>query len=141
MAENDFSAHFDLQGIMLVYEKHELVGYSHVENRGSQLFIRMIVVHPHHQQKGVGRKLLYLLLLRVTSNLRALDWKYSKSMMGHRNAMKDSALMLKVKIPPVTSWHMQHSAFNLAPFGRWMLRDKATQRRQAQHWASRQEET
>jgi ribosomal protein S18 acetylase RimI-like enzyme len=55
---NDFSAHFDPQGITLVYQKHELVGYSHVENRGGQLFIRMIVVHPHHQRKGIGRKLL-----------------------------------------------------------------------------------
>ncbi len=55
---NDFSAHFDPKGITLVHKEHELVGYSHVENRGSQLFIRMIVVHPHHQRKGIGSKLL-----------------------------------------------------------------------------------
>lgn len=56
--ENDFSAHFDPKGITLVHEEHELVGYSHVENRGGQLFIRMIVVQPHHQRKGIGSKLL-----------------------------------------------------------------------------------
>ena len=56
--ENDFSAHFDPQGITLAHQEHELVGYSHVENLGGQLFIRMIVVHPHHQRKGIGRKLL-----------------------------------------------------------------------------------
>ena len=56
--ESDFSAHFDSQGITLVYKEQELVGYSHVENRGGQLFIRMIVVHPHHQRKGIGGKLL-----------------------------------------------------------------------------------
>ncbi len=56
--ENDFSAHFDTQGIRLALQERELVGYSHVENRGSQLFVRMIVVHPHHQRKGIGRKLL-----------------------------------------------------------------------------------
>ena len=56
--ENDFSAHFDPQGITLVYKGQELIGYSHVENRGGQLFIRMIVVHPHHQRKGIGGKLL-----------------------------------------------------------------------------------
>jgi len=42
----------------LAHNERELVGYSHVENRGGQLFIRMIVVHPHHQRKGLGRKLL-----------------------------------------------------------------------------------
>lgn len=56
--ESDFSAHFDPIGITLVHKEHELVGYSHVENRGGQLFIRMLVVHPHHQRVGVGSKLL-----------------------------------------------------------------------------------
>ena len=36
----------------------EFVGYSHVENGDNQLFVRMIVVHPHHQRKGVGTTLL-----------------------------------------------------------------------------------
>lgn len=56
--ENDFSAHFDPKDITLVHKERELVGYSHVENRDGQLFLRMIVVHPHHQRKGIGRKLL-----------------------------------------------------------------------------------
>ena len=56
--ENDFSTHFDPEGITLAHNERELVGYSHVENRGGQLFIRMIVVHPHHQRKGIGGKLL-----------------------------------------------------------------------------------
>ena len=55
---NDFSTHFDPQGITLVHQKHELVGYSHVENRDGKIFIRMIVVHPRHQRKGIGSKLL-----------------------------------------------------------------------------------
>lgn len=56
--ENDFSAHFDPQGITLAYKERSLVGYSHVENQGGQLFIRMIVIHPHHQRKGIGKRLL-----------------------------------------------------------------------------------
>lgn len=56
--DNDFSTHFDPKRITLVHKERELVGYSHVENRDGQLFIRMIVVHPHHQRKGIGRKLL-----------------------------------------------------------------------------------
>jgi len=56
--EIDFSAHFVPRDITLVHKERELVGYSHVENRGDQLFIRMIVVHPHHQREGIGSKLL-----------------------------------------------------------------------------------
>ena len=55
---NDFSAHFDPQGITLAHHEHALVGYSHVENQGGQLYIRMIVVHPRYQRKGIGSKLL-----------------------------------------------------------------------------------
>ncbi len=56
--KNDFSSHFDPEGITLVHKEQELAGYSHVENRGAQMFIRMIVVHPQHQRKGIGSKLL-----------------------------------------------------------------------------------
>jgi len=56
--ENDFSSHFDPEGITLVHKEQELAGYSHVENRGDQIFIRMIVVHPRHQHKGIGSRLL-----------------------------------------------------------------------------------
>lgn len=56
--DNDFSTHFDPKRITLVHKERELVGYSHVENLDGQLFIRMIVVHPHHQRNGIGRKLL-----------------------------------------------------------------------------------
>jgi ribosomal protein S18 acetylase RimI-like enzyme len=56
--ENDFSAHFDSKGITLAYKERVLAGYSQVENQDEQIFIRMIVVHPHHQRKGIGSKLL-----------------------------------------------------------------------------------
>lgn len=56
--ENDFSEHFDANNITLVYKGVELVGYSHVENRDDQLYIRMIIVHPHYQGKGIGTELL-----------------------------------------------------------------------------------
>jgi ribosomal protein S18 acetylase RimI-like enzyme len=54
----DFSTHFDPRGVTLAFQEDELTGYSHVENRDRQLFIRMIVVHPHHQRTGIGKKLL-----------------------------------------------------------------------------------
>ena len=54
----DFSTHFDPHGVTLAFQEDELVGYSHVENRDGQLFIRMIVIHPRYQRKGIGKKLL-----------------------------------------------------------------------------------
>jgi ribosomal protein S18 acetylase RimI-like enzyme len=54
---NDFSTHFDPQETMVVYKGEELAGYSRVENRDGQLFIRMIIVHPHHRRKDIGSKL------------------------------------------------------------------------------------
>lgn len=56
--EKDFAAHFDPESIMLVYKEEELVGYSHVEDQGVQLYIRMLIVHPHYQGKGIGSKML-----------------------------------------------------------------------------------
>jgi len=56
--ENDFFSHFEPDDITLVLKEQGLAGYSHVENRGGQMFIRMIVVHPNHQRKGIGSKLL-----------------------------------------------------------------------------------
>lgn len=56
--KNDFFTHFDPEGITLVCRGRELIGYSQVENRDQLLFLRMIVVHPHHQRKGIGARLL-----------------------------------------------------------------------------------
>lgn len=54
----DFSTHFDPLGVTLAFQEDQLAGHSHIENRGGQLFIRMIVVHPRHQRKSIGKKLL-----------------------------------------------------------------------------------
>lgn len=54
----DFATYYDPQGITLAFQEHELAGYSHIENQDSQIFIRMIVVHPHHQRNGIGTRLL-----------------------------------------------------------------------------------
>ena len=54
----DFSTHFYPREATLAFQGGHLIGYSQVENRDDQLFIRMIVVHPHHQQRGIGKELL-----------------------------------------------------------------------------------
>jgi len=55
---NDFSTHFNPEGITLVYKENELVAYSHIEIKNEQLYLRMIAVHPDQQRNGIGTKLL-----------------------------------------------------------------------------------
>jgi ribosomal protein S18 acetylase RimI-like enzyme len=56
--KNDFSTHFNAKEITVVYQRNKLVGYCHVENNNNQLYLRMMVVHPNHQNKEIGTKLL-----------------------------------------------------------------------------------
>lgn len=56
--QNDFASHFDPHGISLACQGRTLAGYSQIEHRDGFLFIRMVVVHPEFQRKGIGRKLL-----------------------------------------------------------------------------------
>ena len=37
-----------------------MVGYSQVEKKNNQYVLRMMLVHPCHQRKGIGKKLLGL---------------------------------------------------------------------------------
>lgn len=75
---NDFSTHFDPHGITLAYQGRKLVGYSHVENRGKQLFVRMIVVHPHHQRKGIGKILLGSVIASARKQSKSLGLEVFK---------------------------------------------------------------
>ncbi|MFA5982979.1 MAG: GNAT family N-acetyltransferase [Methylococcaceae bacterium] len=72
---NEFSTHFVPEDVTLAHNKSELIGYSHVDNRNGQLFLRMLVVHPHHQGKGVGKNLLESVITsgKVQSKAIALE--------------------------------------------------------------------
>jgi len=76
--ENDFSAHFEPNCITLVHKDRELVGYSHVEDRNGQLFIRMIVIHPHHQRKGIGKKLLEVVIASGKEHSKRIELEVFK---------------------------------------------------------------
>jgi len=78
LQENDFSAHFDPKHVTLVHKEHELAGYSHIENQGDRLFVRMIVVHPHHQRKGIGSKLLESVIASANEQSRSIGLKVFK---------------------------------------------------------------
>jgi len=76
--QHDFSAHFDSRGITLVHQRERLVGYSHVENRGGQVFVRMIVVHPLHRRRGIGRTLLESIIASGDTQSRRVELEVFK---------------------------------------------------------------
>lgn len=75
---DDFTAKFDHNNIMLVHNNHELIGYSYVENRSTQLYIRMIVIHPRHQQKGIGSKLLKSVITSSNEQSKSIELQVFK---------------------------------------------------------------
>ena len=56
--ENDFSEHFDPEQVTVVVSEEQAVGYAQVENRGRELYVRMLLLAPEHQNKGIGANVL-----------------------------------------------------------------------------------
>lgn len=56
--ENNFSKYFKAEEVTVVYQESELVGYSHIQSSSDQLYLRMMAIHPKHQKKEIGKKLL-----------------------------------------------------------------------------------
>ncbi len=56
--KNDFLSHYRADGITMVFKANELVGYSQVEDKNDQLFMRMLLIMPVHQNKGIGKRLM-----------------------------------------------------------------------------------
>lgn len=56
--ENDFKKHFNPENITVIREENRAIGYSQIEDQGSQLYIRMLLLLPNHQRKGIGSRLL-----------------------------------------------------------------------------------
>jgi ribosomal protein S18 acetylase RimI-like enzyme len=60
--ENDFAKHYEPKNITVACTKAELVGYAQIEHQKETLFIRMLLLAPKHQRKGVGAQLLSKIL-------------------------------------------------------------------------------
>lgn len=69
---NDFSTHFNPEGITLVYKESELVAYSHIEIKNEQLYLRMIAIHPDQQRNGIGTKLLESLIASAKEQSKSI---------------------------------------------------------------------
>lgn len=56
--QDDFSTHFDPDLVTVVVSAGQVVGYMHVEPGERELYIRMLLLAPEHQRKGLGTRLL-----------------------------------------------------------------------------------
>lgn len=56
--KNDFSTHYHAEEITKVLVNEQLVGYCQIEVKTKHIFLRMLVVIPEYQYKGIGKHLL-----------------------------------------------------------------------------------
>lgn len=75
---NDFAAHFNSEGITLVYEGNQLVGYAHIDNNRDHLFLRMLAIHRNHQRNGIGTHLLLWLITSATEQSKPVGLEVFK---------------------------------------------------------------
>jgi ribosomal protein S18 acetylase RimI-like enzyme len=55
---SDFNKHFEPENITVVLAGNELVGYCQVEDQGQELFVRMLLLLPEYQERGIGTRLI-----------------------------------------------------------------------------------
>ncbi|MBK5970465.1 MULTISPECIES: GNAT family N-acetyltransferase [Thiorhodovibrio] len=56
--KNDFSEHFDPEQVTVVLREDQAIGYVQVEKHSDELYIRMLLLAPEHQKKGLGANVL-----------------------------------------------------------------------------------
>ncbi|MCF1183494.1 GNAT family N-acetyltransferase [Marichromatium gracile] len=56
--KDDFSEHFDPEQITVVLRESQPIGYVQVERHSDELYIRMLLIAPEHQKKGLGANIL-----------------------------------------------------------------------------------
>ena len=70
--EDDFLKHFDPRNITIVREENTVIGYSQIEDQGNQLYIRMLLLQPDRQRKGIGSHLLNAAIEKAKTQSKSL---------------------------------------------------------------------
>ncbi len=70
--ENDFVKHFSPENITVVREENKAIGYSQIEDQGNQLYIRMLLLLPNHQRKGIGSRLLNAVIEKAKAQSKGI---------------------------------------------------------------------
>lgn len=76
--EEDFSSHFVPRNITVACENQKIVGYLQSENKGQAKFVRMLLVHPKHQKKGIGGKFLQTLINESRNEFKTINLEVFK---------------------------------------------------------------
>lgn len=76
--EKDFLSYFEARNITVACEDEKIVGYLQTENRGQSIFVRMLLVHPKHQEKGIASDLMNQLFRQASYNLRTISLEVFK---------------------------------------------------------------
>jgi ribosomal protein S18 acetylase RimI-like enzyme len=70
--ENDFKKHFNPENITVVREEKKAIGYSQIEDQGDQLYIRMLLLLPNHQRKGIGSHILNAVIDKAKTQYKGI---------------------------------------------------------------------
>jgi ribosomal protein S18 acetylase RimI-like enzyme len=70
--ENDFTKHFSPGNITVVREENKVIGYSQIEDQGNQLYIRMLLLLPNQQRKGIGSRLLNAVIEKANAQSKGI---------------------------------------------------------------------
>ena len=77
--ENDFKKHFYPENITLVKEEKKAIGYSQIEDQGNQLYIRMLLLLPNNQRKGIGSRLLNAVIQKAKAQSKGIALQVFKA--------------------------------------------------------------
>ncbi len=70
--ENDFIKHFSPGNITVVWEENKAIGYSQIEDQGNQIYIRMLLLLPNRQRKGIGSRLLNAVIEKAKAQSKGI---------------------------------------------------------------------
>lgn len=70
--ENDFKNHFVPENITVIRKEDKAVGYSQIEDLGNQLYIRMLLLLPNYQRRGIGSRLLNAAIAKAKAQSKGI---------------------------------------------------------------------
>lgn len=77
--ESDFKKHFNPDDITVIRDENRAIGYAQIEDQDNQLYIRMLLLHPDYQRKGIGSHLLKSVIEKARTQSKAVALQVFKT--------------------------------------------------------------